>query len=120
MTKAEFKRRFAGALEEAATLADEQLGRPVPRHFVIRLYGAGHRGDVVSVTTAAGALYLAEDRFYRIIDVGVVEVCPDTTTIFVRASAHEPSRWDQTWNSPPGSGPFKQLGPRIPIQVSAE
>jgi len=118
MTKAEFEQRFKDALEEAACLADEQLGRRVPRHFVVELHGAGHSKDRVSAADAADALFLGDDLFYRIIDFGVVEVSPNTTTVFVRASDHEPSSWDRTWNTPPGSGPFKQLGPRIPIQVS--
>ena len=54
-------------------------------------------------------LYLGTDRFYRIIDVAVIEVGKGHTTVFVRASDHKPASFEQTWNDPPGSGPFKQL-----------
>jgi hypothetical protein len=118
MTKPEFKRRFLKELQEAARLAEGQLGRSVPRHFVIELHGAGHSGVAMSPAAAVDALYLGGDRFYRIIDFGVVDVGSSAKTVFVRASDHKPSSWDRTWNSPPGSGPFKQLGPRVPIRVS--
>jgi hypothetical protein len=54
-------------------------------------------------------LYLGEGRFYRIIDVAVIEIAEDYTICFVRASDHAPGTFEQTWNSPAGSGPFKQL-----------
>jgi hypothetical protein len=64
---------------------------------------------VLAVAAAGDALYLGDDRFYRIIDVAVVGVSADTTTVFVWASAHHPGSFNETWNDPPGSGPFKQL-----------
>jgi hypothetical protein len=110
MTRDEFGRLFESALETAATNAQGILKRKVPRSFGIRLHGAGHRGErVMDVNAAANALYLGENRFYRIIDVCVVEVSGDVSTVFVRASAHQPGSLEETWNDPPGSGPFKQL-----------
>jgi hypothetical protein len=109
MTKSEFEQRFGAALEEAATIADEQLGRNVPRRFRVKLYGAGHRGDIVCPPQAVDALYLGADVYFCIIDFAVIEVGPGSTIVFVRASDHTSARWDQTWNTPPGSGPFKQL-----------
>jgi hypothetical protein len=118
LTKSEFEYLFYRALAEAAHLAEEQLGRLVPRVFMICLHGEGHRGDVVVPKVAAEVLYLGEDLFSRIIDVSVVEVSPGVTTVFVRPSDQSPSSLDRTLNSPPGSGPFKQLGPRVPIRVA--
>ena len=36
-------------------------------------------------------------------------VAPTHTDIFARVSGHAPGSFDQTWNEPPGTGPFKQL-----------
>lgn len=113
MIKEEFRRLFDSALESAARNAEGHLGHSVPRSFRILLHGAGHPGDLVEPETALDALYISEDRFYRIIDVAVQAVDPRCTTVFVRASSHTPSRFEQTWNDPPGGGPFKQLGPML-------
>jgi hypothetical protein len=116
----EFRRRFHEALEAAAEDAASRLGRPVSRQFRVLLHGAGHAGDIVAPEIALDALYLGPDRSYRIIDFGVVEVGNDFTTVFVRASAHRPMSYDQTWNVPPGSGPFKQLGTALNVRVTRE
>jgi hypothetical protein len=110
MTREEFGRLFESALDAAAAHAEASLNRKIPRHFRISLHGAGHIGErVMDVKGAADALYLGENRFYRIIDVSVVEVSGDMSTVFVRASAHQPGSFQETWNNPPGSGPFKQI-----------
>jgi hypothetical protein len=54
-------------------------------------------------------IYLGPDRFYRIIDVAVRRVSEDVCTVFVGISGHAPGPLNQTWNQPPGSGPFKQV-----------
>jgi hypothetical protein len=55
------------------------------------------------------AVYLGADRFYRIIDVSVIRVSKDVSTVFMCISGHNPGPLNETWNQPPGSGPFKQL-----------
>src|SRR3954454_649096 len=109
MTKEEFQGLFEAALEIAATNAEHKLGHKVPKDFQCLVHGAGHSGELMNLTTSVNSLYLGADRFYRIIDVAVIEVSEHTTTVFVRASAHPPGSFEQTWNTPPGSGPFKQL-----------
>ena len=109
MTKQEFAQLFQRALEQAALNAEQQLGRKVSRHYRILLHGAGHPGDLLSPEAAVDALYLNPDKFFRFIDVAVVEVSRTSVTIFARASDHTPVPFDQTGNTPPGSGPFKQL-----------
>ncbi|MFN8637160.1 MAG: hypothetical protein U0893_25205 [Chloroflexota bacterium] len=119
VTKSEFARRFHDALEAATCYADEQLGRPVPRNFMVWFHGPTYSGRVITPELAIDTLYLGEDRFYLIIDFGVMEVRSRTTTVFVRVSGHPPGSWDQTWNDPPGSGPFKQIQ-LLTIQVAPE
>ena len=111
-----FRDAFHNELEKAARDADKLLGCPVPRDFEIELHGAGSAGVIVPAETAVKSLYLDEDHFYRIIDFGVIGVGQKITRIFVRASAHEPASFGQTWNTPPGRGPFKQIGPALNIR----
>jgi hypothetical protein len=109
MNKENFRILFERALMQAAIYAEQQLDRQISSRFIIELHGAKYRGVPLDVTSATDKLYLDEDHFYRIIDVAVIEVGEDYTKIFVRASSHHPATFDQTWNNPPGMGPFKQL-----------
>jgi hypothetical protein len=106
---AAFAERVRAELEAAARNAEARLGRPVPRRFVLLLHGAGHPGDRLTVDAAVAALWLGPERFYRVIDFAVVEVGPETTTVFGRASGHRPGRWEETWGMGSNAGPFKQL-----------
>ncbi len=117
MQVSEFRQKFLDSLEEAARLAEAQVGFTVPRNFRILLHAPGYRGRDVSTSEAMKAVWLGEDRFFRIIDVSVAEVRDGTTVVFVRVSGHRPSRFGDTWNNPPGMGPFKQIGPRLPVTV---
>ncbi len=108
MNKQAFKRLFEEALETAARNADAHLGQEAPRAFRIRL-GSPRSGDLLPPDAALDRLYLGEDRFYAIIDVAVIAVDKQWTTVLLRPSGHAPARFEQTWNNPPGSGPFKQL-----------
>ena len=109
MQKHEFSQLFSKALEDAAAYAEERLGRAVARDFEIELHGAGHSGICLSPDEALNLLFISEDRFYRVIDVAVIEIRPTKTRIFVRPSDHTPSAFEETWNQPPGAGPFKQI-----------
>jgi hypothetical protein len=108
MTKETFRGLFQAALEAAASNADEQLGRRVSRNFRIR-FGEPKARPWIDPDTALDRLYLGANRFYLIIDVAVVEAAGDWTAVYVRPSGHRPGSFEQTWNDPPGSGPFKQL-----------
>jgi hypothetical protein len=109
MTKDEFKAIFERALNVAAENAEEQLGRSVPRTFESEMHGLAPHPKTMKKNDAFEAVYLGSDRFYRIIDVSVVRVSKDVSTVFVCVSGHQPGPLNETWNQPPGSGPFKQL-----------
>jgi len=117
MSKDEFKELLEAALERAAADTEERLRRSLSRNFQILLYGAGYSGDPVSSAEAAEALYLGENVFYVIIDVAVVKISDQSTTFHMVVSGHKPALFEQTWNDPPGSGPFKQL---IAIDIEIE
>jgi hypothetical protein len=109
MTKDEFRKLFDHALATAIANAEQRLQHAIPANVQIMLHGAEHRGDLLSPSEAAEALYLGEDIFYVVIDVMVIAFSAQSTQVFMAASGHEPRSFDQTWNDPPGSGPFKQV-----------
>jgi hypothetical protein len=98
-----FKSSVAAAIREGAPELES-----IPTDLTVELHGAGHPGDLMSVEEAIRALYLGPEIMYRIIDIGLDPV-PREARLFVRASAHEPAGWDDTWD-PAGSGPFKLIG----------
>jgi hypothetical protein len=81
----------------------------VPRSFEIEMHGVGPHRKIMEKNEAFEAVYLGPDPFYRIIDVSVIRVSKDVSTVFMRISGHNPGPLNETWNQPPGSGPFKQL-----------
>jgi hypothetical protein len=109
MTKDDFKLLFDKALATAIASAEQQLQRPIPHDVEILLHGARHSGELLSPSEALGELYLGEDEFYLVIDVAVIAVSNHLTRVIMIASGHAPGPFEQTWNDPPGSGPFKQV-----------
>jgi hypothetical protein len=109
MTREEFMALFEQSLEEAARNAETKLGRAVPRSFEIVLRPNPPYPGMMTVDEACDKVYLGRDRFYLIIDLAVVRVSLDAVVVYMRPSGHEPGPFDQTWNQPPGTGPFKQL-----------
>ncbi len=108
MTRAEFLRLFQGALNLAADNAETRLRKPIPRSFLVSLHAFGLDDRPLSVDDAVDKLYLGSDRFFRIIDVAIVEVRSDASVVFVRPSGHPPDAWSTTWD-PTSRGPFKQI-----------
>ena len=109
MNKEEFRLIFEQALEMAAQNADAKLGHPVPRRFEVEMHGLAPHPRILGKDQAFEEIYLGPDRFYRIIDIAVRRVRADTCTVYMRISGHVPGLLEQTWNRPPGSGPFKQI-----------
>lgn len=109
MSKEEFKTLFEHALEVAAQNAEKKLGHPVPRRFEIETHGLAPQPRVLKKDDACEEIYLGPDRFYRIIDISVCCVSKDVSTVYMVVSGHPPGALNQTWNQPPGNGPFKQV-----------
>ncbi len=109
MNRHDFESLFREKLNEAAGLAEAKLGRPLPRHFGILRGSPKSDGRRASVERCLSELFLSDAKFYRIIDLAVVEASPTTTWVWVRESGHAPAPFADTWNQPAGSGPFKHL-----------
>lgn len=108
MTKSGFRSLFLQALDVAAKNAEERLAKPISRAFLIELHAPRSSQRLVSVDEAVENLYLGDNRFYRVIDVGIKELRADSSLVFVRVSGHAPADFDKTWE-PSVAGPFKQI-----------
>lgn len=111
MKKLQFLSLFEKNIEDALRLAEKVLNARISRNIEVELHGAGHSGLLTDVEKAVDILYLGEERFYRIIDVGVKGAGKSCTRVFVGVSGHKPTRFDDTWNTPTGNGPFKPVEP---------
>ena len=109
MSKEEFKALFEHALEVAAENAEKKLGCPVPRKFEIEMHGLSPHVRILRKDDAFEEIYLGPDRFFRVIDLSVCRVAEEASTVYMVISGHTPGSLNQTWNQPPGSGPFKQV-----------
>lgn len=109
MTKNEYLILFENALELAAKNVETMLGHAVPRHFEIEFNGLTPKTRLLTVESALNELYIGPDLFYRIIDMAVRGVSNQHCTVFLSVSGHPPGSFDQTWNQPADSGPFKQV-----------
>jgi len=107
-TRVDFLLLLQEALNLAADNAEAKLQKPIPRSFLIRLHAFGLDDHLLSVDDALDKLYLGSNRFFRIIDVAIVEIRPDASIVFVRPSGHQPDAWSTTWG-PTTHGPFKQI-----------
>jgi hypothetical protein len=105
--KQRFRELFEAALNEAAENAERVLRADVSRNFLIELHLYGVR--LCDVDLALDSLWLDQDRAYQVIDVAVLRVEPDKTTLFVRVSGHDPVPWDETYQASELKGPFKQM-----------
>lgn len=100
---------FERGLEIAAQNAENILRRKLSRQFEIEVHGLKPNSRRLSKEAAFKEIYLGEKRFYRIIDLSVCRVSGNVLTVYMVVSGHKPGSLDQTWNQPPGSGPFKQV-----------
>ena len=108
MTKRSFRMLFLRALRAAADITRARLGKPIPRSFLIELHAPTAAGRLMSVDEALEKIYLDENRFYRIIDIGIEQVINYQTIAFVRVSGHPPGSFTETWD-PQNLGPFKVI-----------
>jgi len=111
MEKDQFATLFHEHLTKAVRLAQTKVGRALPDKLIIELHGASFAGKEMSPSETLDVLYLGSEKFYRIVDISVLSASESTTRVFVRVSDHPPGAFEETWNDPPGSGPFKVLEP---------
>jgi hypothetical protein len=106
MTKEEFGELFLKALTKAVEFVEHKHSVSLPRQFLIALHSPKSSGERMQFGDALDHLYLAPDRFFKIIDVAVIELIPNTSVMFVRVSGHAPAEFASTLDTAQ-FGPFK-------------
>lgn len=109
MTIEEYTDLFRDAIDESRKLAEQRLGRRISHNYVIELYGPGCSGLRCGVREAVDRMYLGSELFYRLIDIAVIQLDNNSTTVFCRVSGHKPGTWDLTMHAKDGGGPFHLL-----------
>jgi|ERR1051326_745276 hypothetical protein len=109
MNKEQFRALFLDKVSQILAKAQSRIGVPIASNFDIELHGGGIPGKKVPLDQALDTMYINEALFFPIIDIGVKAVTRGTPLIFVRISDFPPSPFSKTWNTPPGSGPFKEI-----------
>ena len=113
ISRAEFTELFEEALTEAISLAEETVGARTNDQVVFLVYGAGFDGELMLKDAAVEAIFINNESFYRVIDIGVFDTDPEQTTIWLRVSGHAPGPFSESWD-PNHLGPFKTvIGERI-------
>lgn len=107
MDNADFRQNFDEAIRRALELAEVDPKGLIP---VVEYHGTPNPRPFISIDEALNLLWLSEDRFYRIVDIGVFKDGRSPPVLFVRVSGHAPGPYSDTWD-PSDLGPFKQVGP---------
>jgi hypothetical protein len=109
VNKEKFKELFFAALEQSVTSAEERLNRNLPHHHEIKLYWHNFDNERLDADTAGDLLYLGDNAFFEVVDIGAMAANSTVTQHFVRPSGHEPvSSISKTWGGIE-KGPFKQV-----------
>ncbi len=90
---------------------------PLPTQIYLGLEAFEQRGKELSLDEVMLFLY-QDGTFPRIIDVAVRGIKNGSTFIWLRPSGHAyVSDFSQTWNTPVGMGPFKNIGLMLPYFI---
>ncbi|GEM_PF-3443565 len=102
---------FAFLFETALQRSLEQAGLPSSgSDLLVEFHGRPNPRHTVRLEQIIDLLWISADRFYFIVDVGVIFEGGKAPLIFVRPSGHDPRPFSGTWN-PTDLGPFKAIGP---------
>lgn len=119
MTKEEFRKLFEKHITKAIEYSEKVLNTKLPTKLRIAFTALGYQynslEDTIDIAETLELLYLGEDKFFAIINIGVRDIIQDTTIMWVTPTGHRPREFDKTWNIPPGSGPFKVVGPSMDL-----
>jgi len=105
------KDNFAILFETAIQRTLEQAGLGSAADSVlVEFHGLSSPLDPIPTIKAIDLLWISPDRFYFIVDVGVIIDGRSPVVMFVRPSGHEPVPFTKTWDAT-NLGPFKSIGP---------
>jgi hypothetical protein len=94
--------------------AQREVAEPLPEQLRLELPAFGQAGREASLEEVLAALYI-DGTFPRVVDVAIRGIINKRTIIWIRPSGHAyVSDITDTWNQPPGTGPFKSIGLSLP------
>jgi hypothetical protein len=106
-----FRELFHRSIDTAIHEAEAKFGLQLPKGIMIELHGVGDQRGLLNFEEAANLIFINEEIFHPVIDIGVRRIHSGMVVVFVRVSALPPVKFEKTWNSPRGMGPFKTLIP---------
>jgi hypothetical protein len=104
VSREQFAGLFARELERAVRVVEMSLGHPVGRPIRVRL--GSPNTNPTPPDQAVDALYLGPNRFFRAIELAVVELGPNYTDVMASPSGHAPGPFSRTASYANGGGPF--------------
>jgi hypothetical protein len=100
---------LARLFEIAAERALKDAGLPPSGDLGVEFHGTSIQQNPITMQQTVDLLWLGPDRFYVVVDVGVLRGGEGQPVLFVRPSGHEPGPLSSTWR-PDDLGPFKSIG----------
>ena len=95
----------------------QQVSEPLPTLLYMGLGAFGQHGKELSLDEIIPFLY-RDGTFPRVVDIAVHGIKDERTFIWIRPSGHEyVNDFSQTWNRPPGMGPFNNIGLMMPYSI---
>jgi hypothetical protein len=114
LSREQFEALLDAAVERTVEVAQRDVAEPLPPSRRYRLRSFGFDDEDLSLDAIADLLYF-DGTFPPIVDVSVRGIAGDATLIWLIVPGYPwTSELEQTWNDPPGSGPFKSLGLILP------
>jgi len=113
----DLRKLFEEAVERTLIMAQELVEEELPINFSFLLASSTEANRLEDIEGILTTLYQS-GAFPRIVDLSVCGIRENETVLWVRPSAHPlTSDLEQTWNQPPGAGPFKALGLSLPTYL---
>lgn len=117
VTEETVRKLFEQCIKTAIEEAQQQISEPLPTRFYLGFEAFGQHGKELSIDEVISFLY-RDGAFPRIVDIAVRGIRDGRTFIWIRPSSHQYVKdFSQTWNTPPGMGPFKCVGLMLPTFI---
>src|SRR4051794_15121604 len=101
---------FALLFLRAVTRAEEAFNVKTGSVSSFEIHSPLGAGRVFEIADVASKVFLSGEKFYRIIDLGIISEKHGNSVGFVRVSGHPPVPFFETYD-PSDLGPFKILAP---------
>jgi hypothetical protein len=109
MTRDEFKVHVSTTIEDAIRLAEQKVGRSLPRRYCYSSFGdaiasAPPLPEDAVVEAITDQVYVDADHIYPCFDIGVGDLLDDRVLIIGNRAGYPPRQWQKNWTG--RDGPF--------------